>query len=77
MALELGGLVFMVVGCTRVRCIQVRCIVGCALRGGRHRSWRIREPAAARQCVLSELEPKGSDKTACLLRGVSREIVIG
>ena len=37
--------------------------IGC----GAHRSWRIREPAAARQCVLSELEPKGSDKTACSL----------
>jgi hypothetical protein len=38
-----------------------------------HRSWRIREPAAASQCVLSELEPKGSDKTASLLRGVRPE----
>lgn len=43
--------------------------IGC----GAHRSWRVREPAAASQCVLSELEPKGSDKTASLLRGVRPE----
>ena len=48
-------------GLGRSGCIGVRRI-GC----GAHRSWRIREPAAARQCVLSELEPKGSDKTSCL-----------
>ena len=65
MALELGGLRFMVVGC----------IVGCALRGGRHRSWRIRRPAAARQSVLSELEPRARTKhPATLLIGLLLDV---
>jgi hypothetical protein len=41
--------------------------IGC----GAHRSWRIREPAAARQCVLSELEPRARTKQlASLLIGL-------
>ena len=41
------------------------------MRGGRHRSWRIRRPAAARQSVLSELEPRDRTKQlASLLIGL-------
>ena len=40
--------------------------IGC----GAHRSWRIRRPAAARQSVLSELEPRARTKhLASLLIG--------
>ena len=41
--------------------------IGC----GAHRSWRIRRPAAARQSVLSELEPRARTKhPASLLIGL-------
>ena len=41
--------------------------IGC----GAHRSWRIRRPAAARQSVLSELEPRARTKhSASLLIGL-------
>lgn len=68
---RVGRVWFLVVVCMVVVCIQVGCMVGSALRGGRHRSWRIRRPAAARQSVLSELEPRARTKhPASLLAGM-------